>query len=111
MNRNNNSKVFATSFTGTIDALLQHTAAADADAVELEVENEKVVRQVMRDFDVDREQALEMIQQAQLAQVQAVLDKLLAKGLVEISGVDASGDPLYVQTEKGRRLAAKQNKT
>ena len=111
MNRNNNSKVFATSFTGTIDELLRHTAAVDADAVELEVENEKVVRQVMRDYDVDREQALEMIQQAQLAQVQAVLDKLLAQGLVKMSGMDANGYPLYVQTEKGRRLAAKQNKT
>lgn len=111
MNRNNNSKIFATSFTGTIDELLRHAAAANAEAVELEVENEKVVCQVMREYDLDREDALEMIQQAHLAEVQAVLDELMAKGLVKISGVNANGEPLYVQTPKGRRLAAKQNKT
>jgi hypothetical protein len=34
----------------------------------------------------------------------------MLNGLVEISGENADGEPLYVQTAKGKRLAKKQTR-
>lgn len=105
--KNNISNVFPDTFRGNIDSFLNAMATADADAVEREVELENVAKQVAKDYDMTFDEAVEVVQAAQLAEIQTVIDQLMKEGLVEVVDYNADGEPLYAQTAKGKRLAGK----
>jgi|APGre2960657423_1045063.scaffolds.fasta_scaffold300119_1 hypothetical protein len=109
-NNNNDSTIFPGTFTGTIDQLLLHCGNADADQVNNEIEEieyDRVVESTMLEFGISRYDAESAIQAAKLQMIQNTLDTMMQQGLVKISGENDDGEPLYVQTELGKRLAKK----
>ena len=105
--KNNISNVFPDTFRGNIDSFLNAMATADADAVEREVELENVAKQVAKEYGMTFDEAVDAVKAAQLAEVQQVIDQLVQKGLVEVSGYNDDGEPLYVHTDKGSKVAGK----
>jgi len=109
-NDSNDSTIFPGTFTGTIDQLLLHCGNADADQVNNEIEEieyDRVVESTMLEFGISRYDAESAIQAAKLQMIQNTLDTMMQQGLVKISGDNDDGEPLYVQTELGKRLAKK----
>ena len=101
-NDSNDSTIFPQPFTGTVDQLLTHT-----EQVENEIEFNRAVGNVMREFGMSRYDAERALHEAKLDMIQKTIDELMLAGLVEISGENADGEPLYVQTELGKRQASK----
>lgn len=107
-NDSNDSIIFPQPFTGTVDQLLTHCGNVDTDQVESEVAFNQATLNIMRDFGMSRYDAENALNEAKLEMVQKMIDDLMLKGLVEISGENDAGEPLYVQTAKGKRLDKKQ---
>ena len=105
---NNDSTIFPSTFTGTIDQLLVHCSNADADQVNNEIdeiEYDRAVQATMLEFGMSRYDAENAIQAAKLQMIQNTIDTMLQQGLLKISGENDDGEPLYVQTELGKRMA------
>ena len=92
-------------FNGNIDELLYHCATVDDVTLEQALELEKAIDHIMTEMDVDRSEAMMIIEQIHLADVQQTIDDMVAKGLLEITGYNKSGEPLYGQTELGKKLS------
>lgn len=107
-NDDNDSTIFPQPFTGTVDQLLAHCGNVDTEQVENEIEYNRAVGNIMREFGMNRYDAENAMREAKLDLVQKTIDELMLNGLVEISGENEDGEPLYVQTSKGKRLAKKQ---
>jgi len=107
-NDDNDSTIFPQPFTGTVDQLLTHCGNVDIEQVENEIEFNRAVGNIMREFGMNRYDAENAMREAKLDLVQKTIDELMLNGLVEISGENEDGEPLYVQTPKGKRLASKQ---
>lgn len=107
-NDSNDSTIFPQPFTGTVDQLLTHCGNVDPAQVENEIEYNRAVGNIMREFGMTRYDAENAMREAALDLVQKTIDELMLNGLVEISGENEDGEPLYVQTSKGKRLAKKQ---
>lgn len=91
-------------FTGNIDDLLTHCASVDDNTIDQALELERTIEHVMSELDVDRVEAMEMIQEIHLKDVQQTINDMMAKGLLEITGHDADGEPLYNLTELGKMI-------
>jgi len=91
-------------FTGNIDELLDHCTTVDDETLNQALELEQSISHVMKEMDVDREEAMRIIQEIHLAELQQTLDDMVDKGLLEIIGNNENGDPLYNLTEHGRRV-------
>jgi hypothetical protein len=109
-NDNNDSTIFPQPFNGTVDQLLTHCGNVDIEQVENEIEFNRAVLNIMREFGMNRYDAENAMREAKLDLVQKTIDELMLNGLVEISGENEDGEPLYVQTPKGKRLASKQTR-
>lgn len=107
-NDDSNSTIFPQPFTGTVDQLLAHCGNVDTEQVENEIEYNRAVGNLMREFGMTRYDAENAMREAKLDMIQKTIDELMLAGLVEISGENEDGEPLYVQTSKGKRLAKKQ---
>ena len=106
-NDDSNSTIFPQPFTGTVDQLLAHCGNVDTEQVETEIEYNRAVGNLMREFGMSRYDAERALHEAKLDMIQKTIDELMLAGLVEISGENADGEPLYVQTELGKRQASK----
>ena len=91
-------------FTGNIDDLLTHCASVDDNTIDKALELERTIEHVMSELDVDRVEAMEMIQEIHLKDVQQTINDMMAKGLLEITGYDVDGEPLYNLTELGKKI-------
>ncbi len=91
-------------FTGNIDDLLTHCATVDDATLNQALELEQAIDHVMKEMDVNREEAMEIIQEIHLKEVQQTVNDMMSKGLLEITGHDADGEPLYNLTELGKKI-------
>ena len=107
-NDSNDSTIFPQPFTGTVDQLLTHCGKVDTEQAENEIEFNRAVGNIMREFGMSRYDAERALNEAKLDMIQKTIDELMLKGLVEISGENVDGEPMYVQTELGKRQAKKQ---
>lgn len=96
-------------FNGNIDELLNHCASVDDATIDQALELERAVEHVMRELEVDREEAIQMIQDIHLADVQQTILDMVDKGLLEIVGYNQDGEALYGQTELGKQLSQDSN--
>ena len=91
-------------FTGNIDELLNHCASVDDATIEEALELEQAIEHVMTEMDVDRTEAMMIIEQIHLADIQQTIDDMVAKGLMEIIGHNENGEPLYNLTQRGKEI-------
>jgi hypothetical protein len=91
-------------FTGNIDDLLNHCASIDDKQLDESIELENAIEHVMNELDMNREEAMETIQQIHLMEVQQTVDSMMKKGLLEITGYNENDEPLYTLTELGKSL-------
>jgi hypothetical protein len=91
-------------FTGNIDDLLNHCASIDDKQLDESIELENAIEHVMNELDMNREEAMETIQEIHLMEVQQTVDSMMKKGLLEITGYNENDEPLYTLTELGKSL-------
>jgi hypothetical protein len=92
-------------FTGNIDELLNHCASVDDATIDQALELERAIEHVMTELEMDREEAMQLIQDIHLAEVQQTVLDMVDKGLLEVTGFNEDGEPLYGQTELGKKLS------
>lgn len=91
-------------FKGTVDDFLSHCSKLDVDAIEKSIEESNMnclVEEISENMDVTPQEAKEIIEDIKLDIVQKEIDHLLEEGLIEITGYNAKGEPLYSTTQKG----------
>lgn len=91
-------------FNGSIDELLQHCGEVDDTTLDQAMELEQAIDHVMKEMEVSRDEAMEIIEEIHLNEVQQTIDDMVAKGLMEIIGHNEDGDPLYNLTERGKQI-------
>lgn len=100
-------------YTGTIDSLLDHCSKLNINEVEEQVkrqEKEDCLEVIMKECDCSLEEAEEIYNQIALAEVKESIDQMVKEGLVEISGHNEDGEPLFVLTELGKQVQKNLNK-
>jgi hypothetical protein len=103
MSENNASQVY----TGTVDGLLEHCSKLDLLAVEETIKQEEKIeclKVIMSDFDCSLEEAEVIYGEIALAEVKETMEQLLKDGIVQISGHNDEGEPLFVLTELGKQI-------
>ena len=103
MSKNNASQVY----TGTIDGLLEHCSKLDINEVESQMkreEKEECLNVIMTDCECSLEEAEEIYSDIALSEVKQTIDQLVKEGIVEVSGYNEEGEPLFTLTELGRQI-------
>lgn len=103
MNQNIN-----TTFTGTVDQLLDHCSKIDFDISDEEVkarEYELSLQYIMDSEQIDREEAIQIYNMIALEEVKQTVDKLVKEGLLQVNGYDEDGEPKFELTELGKKCA------
>ena len=96
-------------FTGNIDDLLNHCASIDDKQLSESIELETAIEHVMKEVECTREEALEIIEQIHLNEVQQTVNEMVDKGLMEIIGYNDDGEALYGLTERGKQARVQMN--
>ena len=94
-------------FTGSVDALLEHCSKLDIKVVEEQIkldEKEDCLKIIMSDCDCSLEEAKEIYSDIALSEVKETMEQLLKEGIVEVSGHNEEGEPLFTLTELGRQI-------
>lgn len=97
-----------TTFTGTVDQLLDHCSKIEFDISEEEIkvrDYELSLKYIMDCENVNREEAIEIYNMIALQEVKETVDKLVKEGLLQISGYDADGEPKFELTQLGKECA------
>jgi hypothetical protein len=101
--KNNTSETY----TGTIDDLLEHCSNLDLKEVEEQIkldEKRECLSIIMRDCECSLEEAEVIYGEIALAEVKETMKQLLKDGIVQISGYNDEGEPLFTLTELGRQI-------
>lgn len=85
-------------FKGSIDDLLNHIDSINLSKLDTDIEVENEIQTIMKETGESHDQVVESLLETHLNEVQDTLDKLMAEGLVSISGYNEVGEPLYVST-------------
>jgi hypothetical protein len=94
--KNNTSETY----TGTIDDLLEHCSNLDLKEVEEQIkldEKRECLSIIMRDCECSLEEAEQIYNDI-------ALNQLVKEGIVEVSGYNDDGEPLFTLTELGRQI-------
>jgi hypothetical protein len=97
-----------TTFTGTIDQLLDHCSKLDFDISDEEVkerEYEASIKYIMDHEAASREDAIEIYNMIALEEVKTTVEKLVKDGILKITGFDDEGKPEFGLTELGKQCA------
>lgn len=97
-----------TTFTGTVDQLLEHCSKLEFDISEEQIkqrEYEMSLQLIMDSEEVSREEAIEIYNMIALEEVKQTVDKLVEDGILECTGVDENGEPKFGLTELGKQCA------
>jgi hypothetical protein len=97
-------------FTGNIDDLLNHCASIDDKQLDESIELENAIEHVMKETESTREEAIELIEQIHMNDVQKTVNDMIDKGLMEITGHSNDGEALYGLTERGKQARDEMNK-
>ena len=97
-------------FTGTVDDLLNKVTAAPPEAINKVGNNdellnrEELIATVMDDFKLPRAEAERIVTEIQMEELESIMKKMAADGLLEITTYDKDGQPQYTPTLKGLTL-------
>ena len=94
-------------FTGTIDELLAHTLTINADELDANIEEQKLINQIKEMFDVDDDEARQMMKDVMAQCIQNELNEMVDEGTVEIVGYDENNEPLYGLKDKKKKKKTK----
>lgn len=78
--------------TGSINKVIKMSLKADVDYI---YSDDHAIIEVMEEYSVSRNEAIEMIKQAQEQMIKEELEILIKEGVVEIVGHNEAGEPLY----------------
>ncbi len=95
------------SYTGTIDSFLDHCSKLNINEVEEQVkeqERQECLEVIMEQCECSMEEAEEIYDEIALTEVKNTIDNLVKEGLVEVSGYNEDGEPLFVLTELGKQV-------
>jgi hypothetical protein len=95
-----------TTFTGTVNQLLEHCSKLEFDISEEQIkqrEYEMSLEYIMTSEEVSREEAIEIYNMIALEEVKQTVDKLVKDGILECSGFDEDGEPKFKLTEFGKQ--------
>jgi ERCC4-related helicase len=95
------------SFKGSIEDLLQHCETLNIEDNQKninDIEKEECFEYIMKEFSVDREQAQEIYDEISLIETKNTVDQMVDDGLLEVSGLNEDGEPLFVLTELGKKI-------
>ena len=107
--------MFNTFYKGTVDDLLAFVGTAPKEEIEkVGDENETLNRDELIAYVVDtnkcsREEAERIVTEIQREEFNELIQPMIEKGFVELTGYDASGDPIYKPTVKGLMASYKVN--
>lgn len=94
-------------YTGTIDSFLDHCSKLNINEVEEQVklqEKQDCLEVIMEQCECSLEEAQEIYNEIALAEVKETIDQMVKDGLVEVSGYNEDGEPLFVLTELGKQV-------
>ena len=94
-------------FTGSIDDLLNHCTNLDLAKVEEQVkveEKEACIQIIMKESGCDELEAHIIYNEILLIETKTTIDKMVADGLVYVSGHNEDGEPLFQLTELGKAV-------
>lgn len=100
-------KYITENFTGSIDDLLNHCTNLDLAKVEEQVkveEKEACIQIIMKESGCDESEANVIYNEILLIETKTTIDKMLADGLVYVSGHNEDGEPLFQLTELGKAV-------
>lgn len=100
-------KYVTDNFTGSIDDLLNHCANLDTDKVEEQVkveEKEACIQIIMKQLDCNEFEADIVYNEILLTETKTTVDKMVADGLLYVSGHNEDGEPLFQLTELGKAV-------
>ena len=100
-------KYITDNFTGSIDDLLNHCSNLDTTKVEEQVkaeEKEACIQVIMKELECDEVEAEVIYNEIALAEVKETVDKMVAEGLLYVSGHNEDGEPLFQLTELGKAV-------
>lgn len=100
-------KYITDNFTGSIDDFLNHCANLDSDKVEEQVkveEKEACIQIIMKQLDCNEFEADIVYNEILLTETKTTIDKMIADGLVYVSGHNEDGEPLFQLTELGKAV-------
>ena len=94
-------------FTGSIDDLLNHCTNLDLAKVEEQVkveEKEACIQIIMKESGCDELEAHIIYNEILLIETKTTIDKMVADGLLYVSGHNEDGEPLFQLTELGKSV-------
>ena len=100
-------KYITENFTGSIDDLLNHCTNLDLAKVEEQVkveEKEACIQIIMKESGCDESEANVIYNEILLIETKTTIDKMVADGLVYVSGHNEDGEPLFQLTELGKAV-------
>ena len=100
-------KYITENFTGSIDDLLNHCTNLDLAKVEEQVkveEKEACIQIIMKESGCDEAEANVIYNEILLIETKTTIDKMVADGLVYVSGHNEDGEPLFQLTELGKSV-------
>ena len=100
-------KYITDNFTGSIDDLLNHCTNLDLDKVEEQVkveEKEACIKIIMKEASCDELEANVIYNEILLTETKTTIDKMVADGLLYVSGHNEDGEPLFQLTELGKSV-------
>ena len=100
-------KYITDNFTGSIDDLLNHCSNLDTTKVEEQVkaeEKEACIQVIMKELECNEFEAEVIYNEIALAEVKETVDKMVADGLLYMSGHNEDGEPLFQLTELGKAV-------
>jgi hypothetical protein len=100
-------------FFGSVDDLLNHCTHLDVDKIEQQVkaeEKEECIRVIMKELECNEFEAGVIYNEIALVEVKETVDKMVADGLLYMSGHTEDGEPLFSLTELGKAVRDKMNK-
>ena len=100
-------KYITDNFTGSIDDLLNHCTNLDLDKVEEQVkveEKEACIQIIMKQLDCNEFEADIVYNEILLTETKTTVDKMVADGLLYVSGHNEDGEPLFQLTELGKAV-------
>ena len=100
-------KYITENFTGSIDDLLNHCTNLDLAKVEEQVkveEKEACIQIIMKESGCDELEAHIIYNEILLIETKTTIDKMVADGLLYVSGHNEDGEPLFQLTELGKSV-------
>ena len=101
------NKYITENFTGSIDDLLNHCTNLDLAKVEEQVkveEKEACIQIIMKESGCDELEAHIIYNEILLIETKTTIDKMVADGLLYVSGHNEDGEPLFQLTELGKSV-------